>query len=235
MRDVTAIRRRKFAPAAGLAVVTAAGLFLTACGGDDGGQTDAGVSAHPDEAAVTGELPAVTETEENTGDAPQPTPGSSPDQATQATGGQPQPDPAPADRQQGPDQVPMADYTVALNGQNSMTCMFREGQEVDGFDWGCVADNFQSNWESTSPDDLAAAGVCESHANNVAYRAGGDPALIGFCGNPADANPGGALDDGSVSTVGDRFTVNLSQPDAALITADGVTARVTTDSYDIVG
>ncbi|MCJ7858476.1 hypothetical protein [Corynebacterium kalidii] len=235
VRDVTGIRRGAFLPAAGLAVVTAAGLVLAGCS-DDGAGVDeaqgsgAAVSADPGEAAVSStmsdqaaESSAAGPTD---GDAPQPTPAGEPADEPAGDGA---PAPAPKATPGGdvapPNQVAMADYTVPLNGQDSMICMFRDSQETDGFDWGCQAENFHAGWDATRGGD----------ANGVAYRAGGDPALYALLGNAAGINRAGALEDGAVTGVGDRFVVDLTQPDAALITADGVTTRVTADSYEIVG
>ncbi|OLT51556.1 hypothetical protein BJF89_07650 [Corynebacterium sp. CNJ-954] len=233
VRDVTGTRRRKLLPAAGLAAVTAAGLFLTACDTDGAGVEEAqgsggAVTADPDDAAVSN---SMTSEQGPAGDgekesAPQPTPGAAP-----VEDGGPAPDPAPEPQAPpegtAPQQnhVELADYTVPLNGQDTMICMFRESQEADGFDWGCQAENFHAGWDATRGGD----------ANGVAYRAGGDPELYALLGNVAGVNNAGGLEDGSVTSVGDRFVVDLTQPDAALITADGVTTRVTAGSYDIVG
>ncbi|MEJ6548832.1 hypothetical protein PQI66_04675 [Corynebacterium sp. USCH3] len=214
---------------AGLAAMTAAGVFLTACDNDGAGvdeaQGSSAVTADPADAALSGDMTGDADAGE--GSAPQPTPGSEP-----APDGAPAPDPAPApgpveQKATAPQQnrVELADYTVPLNGQDSMICMFRESQEADGFDWGCQAENFHAGWDATRGGD----------ANGVAYRAGGDPELYALLGNAAGINHAGGLEDGTVTSVGDRFVVDLTQPDAALITADGVTARVTTDSYEIVG
>jgi hypothetical protein len=241
VRDVTGIRRGAFLPAAGLAVVTAAGLVLAGCS-DDGAGVDeaqgsgAAVSADPGEAAVSStmsdqaaESSAAGPTD---GDAPQPTPAGEPADEPAGDGAPaPAPPAAPAPKATPggdvapPNQVAMADYTVPLNGQDSMICMFRDNQETDGFDWGCQAENFHAGWDATRG----------GNANGVAYRAGGDPALYALLGNAAGINHAGALEDGTVTDVGDRFVVDLTQPDAALITADGVTTRVTADSYEIVG
>ncbi|MEY8567053.1 hypothetical protein AALF15_10855 [Corynebacteriaceae bacterium 7-707] len=235
VRDVTGTRRGRLLPTAGLAVVTAAGLLLAGCD-DDGAGIDeaqgggAAVSADPDDAAVSGDMTPGPD-DDNEGDAqdgsaPQPTPGSVP-----ADGGAPSPE-RPVAPKSGPEagapqqnRVELADYTVPLNGQDTMVCMFRDSQEADGFDWGCQAENFHAGWDATRGGD----------ANGVAYRAGGDPELYGLLGNAAGIDNAGGLESGTVTSVGDRFVVDLTQPDAALITADGVTARVTAQSYEIVG
>lgn len=229
MCDVTGTRRAKLLPAAGLAAVTAAGLFLAACDTDGAGVDEAqdsggAVTADPDDAALSGDMSSEQQPD-GAGEkesAPQPTPGDAP-----ADEGGPAPEPQAPSEGQAPQQnrVELADYTVPLNGQDTMICMFRESQEADGFDWGCQAENFHAGWDATRGGD----------ANGVAYRAGGDPELYALLGNVAGVNNAGGLDDGSVTSVGDRFVVDLTQPDAALITADGVTTRVTADSYDIVG
>ncbi len=229
MRDVTGTRRAKLLPAAGLAAVTAAGLFLAACDTDGAGVDEAqdsggAVTADPDDAALSGDMSSEQQPD-GAGEkesAPQPTPGDAP-----ADEGGPAPEPQAPSEGQAPQQnrVELADYTVRLNAQDTMICMFRESQEADGFDWGCQAENFHAGWDATRGGD----------ANGVAYRAGGDPELYALLGNVAGVNNAGGLDDGSVTSVGDRFVVDLTQPDAALITADGVTTRVTADSYDIVG
>lgn len=233
MRDVTGTRRAKLLPAAGLAAVTAAGLFLAACDTDGAGVDEAqdsggAVTADPDDAALSGDMSSEQQPD-GAGEkesAPQPTPGDAP-----ADEGGPAPEPAPEPHAPSEGQAPqqnrveLADYTVPLNAQDTMICMFRESQEADGFDWGCQAENFHAGWDATRGGD----------ANGVAYRAGGDPELYALLGNVAGVNNAGGLDDGGVTSVGDRFVVDLTQPDAALITADGVTTRVTADSYDIVG
>lgn len=233
MRDVTGTRRAKLLPAAGLAAVTAAGLFLAACDTDGAGVDEAqdsggAVTADPDDAALSGDMSSEQQPD-GAGEkesAPQPTPGDAP-----ADEGGPAPEPAPEPQAPSEGQAPqqnrveLADYTVPLNAQDTMICMFRESQEADGFDWGCQAENFHAGWDATRGGD----------ANGVAYRAGGDPELYALLGNVAGVNNAGGLDDGGVTSVGDRFVVDLTQPDAALITADGVTTRVTADSYDIVG
>ncbi len=233
MRDVTGTRRAKLLPAAGLAAVTAAGLFLAACDTDGAGVDEAqdsggAVTADPDDAALSGDMSSEQQPD-GAGEkesAPQPTPGDAP-----ADEGGPAPEPAPEPQAPSEGQAPqqnrveLADYTVPLNAQDTMICMFRESQEADGFDWGCQAENFHAGWDATRGGD----------ANGVAYRAGGDPELYALLGNVAGVNNAGGLDDGSVTSVGDRFVVDLTQPDTALITADGVTTRVTADSYDIVG
>jgi hypothetical protein len=235
VRDVTGIRRGTFLPAAGLAVVTAAGLVLAGCSDDGAGIEEAqdggaAVSADPDDAAVSAtmsdeatEAPAAEPTD---GAAPQPTPGAAPPEDGAPVPEEPvAPKATPGGDVRPPNQVAMADYTVPLNGQDSMICMFRDNQETDGFDWGCQAENFHAGWDATRGGD----------ANGVAYRAGGDPALYALLGNAAGINHAGGLEDGTVTRVGDRFVVDLTQPDAALITADGVTTRVTAESYEIVG
>ncbi|WP_145941961.1 hypothetical protein [Corynebacterium glyciniphilum] len=233
VRDVTGTRRAKLLPAAGLAAVTAAGLFLAACDTDGAGVDEAqdsggAVTADPDDAALSGDMSSEQQPD-GAGEkesAPQPTPGDAP-----ADEGGPAPEPAPEPQAPSEGQAPqqnrveLADYTVPLNAQDTMICMFRESQEADGFDWGCQAENFHAGWDATRGGD----------ANGVAYRAGGDPELYALLGNVAGVNNAGGLDDGSVTSVGDRFVVDLTQPDTALITADGVTTRVTADSYDIVG
>lgn len=246
MREVTGARRRKSVPAAGVALLATAGLVLAGCNNDGAGVEDAGSdvtgaagasdtsgaddagSAEPDPSAA-GDAPA-----ESSDGAPEPTPGAAPDQApapgvaagdTGGADGAGEGDTADAPAAPGPEQLELADYVVPLNAQETMTCMFRESQEADGFDWGCQADNFDPDWEATRGGD----------ANGIAYRTGGDPVLFGLLGNAAGINLGGTLDDGSVSDIGDRFSVDLTQPDAALITVDGVTTRVTDSSYDIVG
>lgn len=218
-------------PAAGLALAAAAGLFLAACDNDGAGVEEAqgggSVSADPADAALSGDMTS----EQDAGEAPEPTPGaaSTDGSAGAVADGAPAPDPVPSsgDEQVATQQnrVELADYTVPLNGQDSMICMFRDSQEADGFDWGCQAENFHAGWEATRGGD----------ANGVAYRVGGDPELYGLLGNAASPNQAGTLDEGAVTEVGDRFVVDTTQPDAALITADGVTARVTADSYEIVG
>lgn len=239
MRNVTGTRRGKTLPAAGLAVAAAAGLFLAACDNDGAGVEEAqggSVSADPADAALSGDMPSEQDAgdagDAAAGDAPEPTPGSASTDGSAGTDGAdgaPAPDPVPSsgDGQAGTQQsrLELADYTVPLNGQDSMVCMFRDSQEADGFDWGCQAENFHAGWQATRGGD----------ANGVAYRVGGDPVLYGLLGNAASPSQAGALDDGSVTEIGNRFVVDTTQPDAALITTDGVTARVTADSYEIVG
>ena len=65
MRDVTGTRRAKLLPAAGLAAVTAAGLFLAACDTDGAGVDEAqdsggAVTADPDDAALSGTVEALS-------------------------------------------------------------------------------------------------------------------------------------------------------------------------------
>lgn len=166
--------------------------------------------------------------------------GSSSDTPSPTTGdaGDPEQAPAPSpaapaetdtaqEAQEGTDdaeQLPLGNYTVTLADGRDMVCMFRESQEEDGFDWGCQAD-FHTDWPATRGGD----------ANGVAYRQGGDPELYALLGNAATGDDiSGGLEPGSVTRIGDRFTVDLTEENAALITADGTTARLTQESYELV-
>ncbi|MGO1949392.1 MAG: hypothetical protein ACTH1D_07135 [Mycobacteriaceae bacterium] len=207
------------------AVAVALGVTLTGCGA---GSDDSGtVEDDHVNAAQSGSF-TETPTEE---DAPDPTvgdapaEGSLPEPSAPAPGGSapapgPAPAPAPAPEEQ---QLPLGDYTVNLSPDKQMVCGFREDQEADGYDWGCQA-NFHTVWPATEGGD----------ANGVAYRQGGDPELYALLGNIAGLDIAGDLQPGSVTQIGGRFTVDLSEPDAALITADGTTTRVTQESYELV-
>ena len=127
------------------------------------------------------------------------------------------------DQEQEATQVELGDYTVTMSDGTALTCMFREDQEADGFDWGCQA-NVETEWPATRGGD----------ANGVAYRKGGDPELYALLGNAAGVDLVGELEPGTVTRVGDRFTVDLTEDGAALISADGVTARLTQQDYSLL-
>lgn len=154
------------------------------------------------------------------------------DTAPDPTAGDAAPAPTPApeqeqsveqDRAPEEKQVEFGDYTVTMGDGTSLTCMFRESQEEDGFDWGCQA-NVETEWPATRGGD----------ANGVAYRKGGDPELYALLGNAAGVKLVGELEPGTVTRVGDRFVVDLVDDDAAAITVDGVTARLTQKDYSLI-
>ena len=139
----------------------------------------------------------------------------------------PAPSPAPQSEQQEQEpevnQVELGDYTVTMGDGTSLTCMFRDSQEADGFDWGCQA-NVDTGWPATRGGD----------ANGVAYRKGGDPELYALLGNAAGVNLVGELEPNTITRVGDRFVVDLTDDEAATITVDGVTARLTQKDYSLI-
>ncbi|HJC86119.1 MAG TPA: hypothetical protein H9751_11395 [Candidatus Corynebacterium faecigallinarum] len=205
-------RRPATVTTAAAAVAVALGLGLTSCSSD----SDSTVEDDHVNAALSSS-DAASES-----DAPDPTLGDSapaPAPATQQEQSE-QPD---QDQEQEATQVELGDYTVTMGDGTALTCMFREDQEADGFDWGCQA-NVETEWPATRGGD----------ANGVAYRKGGDPELYALLGNAAGVDLVGELEPGTVTRVGDRFVVDLTEDGAALISADGVTARLTQQDYSLL-
>lgn len=226
-RGATIATRARPAPRPGTVATAAATVVMVAVGlvGCDGGDTEEPKEDDHVNAALSG----------TSSDVPSPTTG---DAAGAEDSGDPEGAPAPTpaapaetdtaqEAQEGTDdaeQLPLGNYTVTLADGRDMVCMFRESQEADGFDWGCQA-NFHTDWPATRGGD----------ANGVAYRQGGDPELYALLGNAATGDDiSGELRPGSVTRIGDRFTVDLTEENTALITADGATARLTQESYELV-
>lgn len=205
------------AAAAATAVMVAVGLV--GCGGGDTEEPKEDDHVNAALSGSSSDTPSPT-----TGDAGDPERAPAPSPAAPAETDTAQ---EAQEAQEGTDdaeQLPLGNYTVTLADGRDMVCMFRESQEEDGFDWGCQAD-FHTDWPATRGGD----------ANGVAYRQGGDPELYALLGNAATGDDiSGELKPGSVTRIGDRFTVDLTEENAALITADGTTARLTQESYELV-
>lgn len=207
-------RRPATVTTAAAAVAVALGLGLTSCSSDsDSTVEDDHVNAALSSSDAASESDAPDPTLGDSAPAPAPAPATQQEQSEQ-------PD---QDQEQEATQVELGDYTVTMSDGTALTCMFREDQEADGFDWGCQA-NVETEWPATRGGD----------ANGVAYRKGGDPELYALLGNAAGVDLVGELEPGTVTRVGDRFTVDLTEDGAALISADGVTARLTQQDYSLL-
>lgn len=116
--------------------------------------------------------------------------------------------------------VAFGSYGVGLGG-DTLLCSFEEDPAEAGYAWACEAP-VHYGWAATDGGE----------ANTVAYRPGGDPEVYALLGN-SGITPESVIDAGTQVSVGDRYTVDATAPDAVTVTdtTTGATVRLGTDGY----
>ncbi len=141
--------------------------------------------------------------------------------APQPTEGQdvaPRPTPAPEIRET-PESTPpvtsvaVGGYRVPM-GEHTLLCDFVDDPASEGYAWACEVPA-HLGWDATDGGE----------ANAVAYRPGADPEVYALLGN-SGISPSDALPAGTVTTVGERYTVDTVTDNTA-----GASVQLTGQGY----
>ncbi|MCI1257133.1 MAG: hypothetical protein LKG15_10695 [Corynebacterium provencense] len=116
--------------------------------------------------------------------------------------------------------VSYGSYQVPL-GDDTLLCSFEQDPAQAGYAWACEAP-VHVNWQATDGGE----------ANSVAYRPGADPEVYALLGN-SGISPQDSLAAGTVTGVGDLYTVDTTVADTVTVTdtATGAVVDLTGNGY----